>query len=63
MIRVLLVMVTMKMRIDDADDGVLLAHETGGKLGDGHAGVAVDVPGLGGGEGGAEAQVHRAEFR
>ena len=47
-------------KFDDADDGDLLAEDAGSQPGDGHAGVAVHLPGGGGGVG-TEAEVSGAE--
>ena len=49
-------------KVDDADDGVLLAEDPGRQPGDGHAGVTVHLPEGGGGVR-TEAQVGGAEVR
>ena len=41
--------------VDDADDGVFLAEDAGSQPGDGHAGVAVHLPG---GRGGVRTEAH-----
>ena len=46
----------------DADDGVFLAEDAGSQPGDGHAGVAVHLPGGGGGVR-TETHVSGAEVR
>ena len=49
-------------KVDDADDGVLLAEDPGRQPGDGHAGVAVHLPHGGRGVG-TEAKVRGTELR